>query len=103
MKIRIHKGDTVKVLKGKDKGKTGTVLRVIPKKNAVLVSEVNQYKRHVKKKAANQTSEIVTITKPLPVSSVILVEPTSKKTSKVGYSFMGGKKVRIAKKTGQEV
>lgn len=101
--MRIRKGDTVQVLKGKDKGKTGTVLKVFPKKDTLLVEGVNQYKRHVKKKAANQTSEIVTITKPLPVASLILVDPTTKKLTRVGYRFVDGKKVRIAKKTGQEV
>lgn len=101
--MRIHKADTVKVLKGKDKGKTGLVLKVFSKKNTVLVEGVNQFKRHVKKRAVNQTSEIVTITKPLPVANVILVDPTTKKPTKVEYRFINEKKVRIAKKTGQEV
>lgn len=101
--MKIRKGDTVYVLKGKDKGKTGLVLQVVPDKSVVVVEGVNQYKRHIKSKTAGQKSEIKTITKALNVASVMFVDPTTKKKTKVGYRVVNDKKVRIAKISGQEV
>jgi large subunit ribosomal protein L24 len=101
--MKIKKGDNVKVLKGKDKGKTGTVLTAYPAVDMVLVENVNQYKKHKKARMQGETSEIVTITKPLHVSNVALIDPTTKKVTRVGYSIIGDKKVRIAKKSGQEL
>ncbi len=97
--MKIRKDDTVQIMMGKDKGKTGKVLRAIPSKNMVLVEGVNQFKRHMKGQAQGQKSEIVTITKPLSVSKVSLIDPKSKKPTRVGYKNENDTKVRIAKKS----
>lgn len=101
MKLKV--GDTVKIVKGKDKGKTGKVEKVISKKEKILVFGVNQYKRHLKSRTRNQKSEIVTITKPLPVSNVSFLCPKCSKASRLGYNWINEKKVRVCKKCDQEV
>lgn len=101
--MKIKKGDNVQILKGKDKGKTGMVITAYPARDMVLVENVNQYKKHKKARMQGEKSEIIIITKPLHVSSVALIDPTSKKMTRVGYSIIGDKKVRIAKKSGQEI
>jgi len=88
---------------GKDKGKTGKVLKAMPGKNMVLVEGVNQYKKHVKGQAQGQKSEIITITKPLNVSKVSLIDPKKKKPTRVGYRIEKDKKIRFAKKSQSEI
>lgn len=96
--MKIKKDDEVKVIRGKDKGKTGKVERIFPKENKVLVTGVNQYKKHQKARAQNQQSEIITITKPLPISNILFLCPKCHETARIGYSFEKDKKVRICKK-----
>ena len=76
--MKLIKGDKVQIVTGKDKGKDGTIDAVFTKEGKVLIGGVNQYKRHVKARSANQTSEIVTITKPLPIANVALICPKCK-------------------------
>lgn len=97
MKIRTN--DTVQIMIGKDKGKTGKVLKALPSKSMVVVEGINQFKRHMKGQVQGQKSEIVTITKPLHVSKVALIDPKKKKPTRVGYKTEKDKKVRIAKKS----
>jgi len=80
--MKIKKGDQVKILRGKDSGKSGKVLKVIRKKNLVLVEDVNKVKRHVKKQSSDQPGGIVEIEKPLPISSVIKKADIKRKTKK---------------------
>jgi large subunit ribosomal protein L24 len=96
--MKLKKGDSVKVVRGKDNGKTGKIDRVNPKKNKVVVEGINQYKRHMKAKMPGQKSEIITITKALPISNVMLVCPQCKKTTRVGYKINGKDKTRICNK-----
>ena len=79
--MKIKKGDTVQVMIGKDKGKSGTVMKVFPSKDMVLVENLNQYKRHIKSRQQGQKSEIVTFSKPLHASKVSLLDPKKKKPS----------------------
>lgn len=103
-KIRIKKGDTVIVRSGRFKGKTGKVTMVHPSTNQVTVEGINIVKRHIKPSRVNPQGGIVDITKPLNVSKVGIVEPTSKKASRIGYQVgKDGKKVRIYKKSGKEI
>ncbi|HLD01522.1 MAG TPA: 50S ribosomal protein L24 [Patescibacteria group bacterium] len=99
--MKLIKGDQVIVVAGKDKGKTGKVEKVFSKTNAVVVEGVNQYKRHVKKRTENQKSEIITLTKPLPVSNVALICPKCKQPTRVGYGMQKDKKIRVCKKCEQ--
>lgn len=101
--MKLLKGDEVKIVLGKDKGKTGKVEQVFAKENAVIVGGVNQYKRHMKARQQGQTSEIVTITKPLDVAKVQLVCPKCKKMTRVGYAMEKDKKVRVCRKCGKEI
>lgn len=103
-KIRLKKGDNVIVTVGKHKGKTGKVVSTHPSKNMVTVENINVVKRHVKPTQAKPQGGIFEITKPLPVSNVAILEPTSKKASKIGYTFdKTGNKVRVYKSTGKEI
>ncbi len=102
--IRLKKGDTVVVRAGKDKGKTGKVVSVHPFENKVTVEGVNIVKRHVKPTRTNPQGAIVELTKPIWVSKVGIVDPTSKKPSRIGFKVDAkGVKTRIAKKSGKEI
>lgn len=101
MKIKLD--DTVQVMMGKDKGKTGKVLKVLPRKRMVLVEGLNQFKKHIKGQVQGQKSEIVTITKPMHASKVALVDPKKKKPTRVGYKIEKGEKVRFAKKSQSNI
>lgn len=101
--MKLKKGDEVKIVRGKDKGKTGKVDKVLIKEEKILIQGINQYKRHMKAKSQNQPSEIVTISKPLALANVQFLCPKCKLVSRVGYSTEGKKKVRICRKCQQEV
>ena len=103
-KIRLKKGDTVMVRAGKYKGKTGKVVATHPTENKVTVEGINIVKKAIKPTQTNPTGGIVEITKPIWVSKVGLVEPTSKKPTRVGYKLGDdGSKTRVYKSTGKEV
>lgn len=103
-KIRLKKGDTVVVISGREKGKTGSILKTHPTINKVTVEGINVVKRHVKPTQAKPQGGIVELTKPIWASKVALVEPTSKKPSRIKFAFdKNGNKVRQYAKTGKEV
>ncbi len=103
-KIRLNKGDSVVVLSGKYKGKTGKVTATHPAENKVTVEGINIVKRHVKPNREHPQGAIVELTKPIWVSKVAALEPTKKKASKIGYKVdKAGNKVRIYKTTGKEM
>lgn len=103
-KIRLKKGDTVMVRAGKYKGRTGKVVATHPSENKVTVEGINIVKKAIKPTQANPTGGIVEITKPIWVSKVGLVEPTSKKPTRIGYKLdKDGNKTRVYKSTGKEV
>lgn len=103
-KIRLQKGDTVVLRAGKNKGKTGKVVATHPSENKVTVEGLNIVKKHVKPTRANPQGGIVELTKPIWVSKVSIVEPTSKKASRIGYKLdKDGKKVRVFKRTDKEI
>lgn len=101
--MKLHKGDQIKVTMGKDKGKAGKVEKVFPRLDRVLILGINEFKRHIKSKARGQKSEIVTITKPLPVSNVALICPKCNKLTRVGFKNEKGKKLRICRKCKKEI
>jgi large subunit ribosomal protein L24 len=103
-KIRLKKDDTVVVLSGKYKGKTGKVLATHPTENKVTVEGINIVKKAMKPTQQNPQGGFVEITKPMWVSKVAIVEPTTKKPSRIGFTEgKDGKKVRVFKRTGKEV
>ena len=103
IKLRIKKGDTIKVIAGKDKGKTGTVLKAFPKEKKLLVDGVNQVKRHTKPSKISQGGIIA---KPMPihVSNVAYFDKNTNKISKIGYKLLeDGSKKRVLKSSGEMV
>lgn len=103
-KIRIKKGDTVIVRAGKYKGQTGKVLATHPTENKVTVEGINIVKKHQKPNRAHPQGGIIEITKPMWVSKVGILEPTSKKPSKISYTVSkDGTKKRVYKKSGKEI
>lgn len=97
--MKIKTGDTVIVLSGDDKGKTGKVLKALPSTSQVVVEGVNVHKKHVKPTQA-EAGSIKDINAPIHVSNVALVDEKTKKATRVGYKVVDGKKVRVAKKSG---
>lgn len=102
-KIRLKKGDTVVVRSGKDKGKVGKVLATHPKENKVTVEGVNIVKKHVKPNRTHPQGGIVEITKPIWVSKVGIMEPESKKPTRIGYKVEKDGKTRTYKSSGKEI
>lgn len=100
-KLKIKKGDEVVVLTGKNKGAKGEVLKVLPKENRVLVQGVNMVTKHNKPTQFSQGG-IEKVEKTIHVSNVALADPKSGKPTRVGYTTLkDGKKVRVAKKSGE--
>lgn len=104
IKIRLNKGDTVIVRTGKYKGQTGQITATHPRENKVTVEGINIVKKHVKPNKAHPQGAIVEITKPMWVSKVAIVEPTTKKASRIGFKLNAdGTKTRVFKTTGKEI
>src|SRR5260221_134735 len=103
-KIRLQKGDTVVVRLGKYKGQTGKVVASHPSLNKVTVEGINIVKKHVKPNRAHPQGGIIDIHVPIWVSKVAIVEPTSKKPSRIGFVVdKDGAKTRVFKKTGKAI
>ena len=103
-KIRLKKGDTGQVLSGKYKGKQGRVLATHPTENKVTVEGVNIVKKHQKPNQAHPQGGILELTKPIWVSKVAVVDPQTKKPTRVGYKLnKDGSKTRVYKASGKEV
>ncbi len=103
-KIRLKKNDKVIVLRGKEKNKTGTIIATHPTLKKVTVDGINIVKKAYKPNKQYPQGGIIEVTKPIDVSKVAILEPTTKKPSKIGYIVGNdGKKVRIYKRTGKEI
>ena len=101
-KIKLKKGDEVIVLTGKDKGKTGKIVKMIPKRMKAIVSEINKAKKN-QKPDDNQPGGIIDKEMPLHISNIAFYDPELKKPVKVGYKILKDKKIRINKKSGKEI
>ena len=102
-KIHIKKGDTVYVNAGNDKGKTGKVLSVAPSEDRAIVEGINMVSKHTKPNAKQPQGGIIKQEAPIHISNLNLIDPTSGKPTRVGYKMDGDKKVRYAKKSGEEI
>lgn len=104
MAARIRSGDTVVVLSGKDRGKSGKVRQVLPKENRVVVEGLNIVKRHTKARGPGQPGGIIEKEAALHLSNVAIADPRDGKPSRVGFRLEAdGTKVRFAKKSGQAI
>lgn len=102
-KLKIKKGDTVVVVSGRDKGKSGEVIRVIPKESRVLVRDVNMVKRHAKP-TPTSPGGMIDKEAPLHVSNVALTDPKDSKPTRVGFRILeDGRKVRFARRSGEVI
>lgn len=99
---KIKKGDNVKILLGKDSGRTGTVDRVLIKAGKVVVGGANVYKRAVRR-MNNQEGGIIDLVKPMDISNVALVCPNCKKPTRVGFKVEGSEKIRVCRKCGKDI
>ena len=97
------KGDNVIIRTGGDKGKKGKVLAVFPKLDKVLVEGLNMKKRHMRARRTGEKGQMVDMAHPITRSSVSLVDPKTGTATRLGSKDVNGKKVRIAKKSGQEI
>lgn len=97
------KGDKVIVISGRDKGKTGEIQKVFPKTNRVVVENVNVRKKHRKPTQQNPEGSIIEVYAPIDASNVALVDPKTKKATRVGHAEVKGKKVRVTKKSGTQI
>lgn len=107
MAMRVKKGDQVRVISGKDRGRTGRVLRTDPKSNRVYVEGANIQKRHTRprtlrdtQRTTTQSGGVIESEGPIHVSNVMLLDPKDSKPTRVGLSREGGRRVRVAKKSG---
>lgn len=101
--MHVKKGDKVQVISGKDKGKQGTILEALPKKDRVVVEGVNIVTKHAKPSQDNPQGGIIEVEAPIHVSNVMPLDPKTNEPTRVGYKFVDGKKVRIAKKSGEQL
>lgn len=100
--MHVKKDDTVMVITGKDKGKKGRVIAAYPKQNRVLVEGINMVKKHMRPSQTNPQGGIVNQEAPIHVSNVMPIDPKTGEPTRVGYKVLdNGKKVRIAKKSGE--
>ena len=102
IKIKLKKGDDVIVLAGKDKGKTGKIVKIIPKSMKAIVSEINRVKKN-QKPDNNQPGGIIDKDMPIHISNLLYYDPELKKGVKIGFRLDNNKKIRINKSSGKEI
>ena len=101
MKIKVN--DNVKILAGKDKGKTGIVIKTLKKEDKVVVEGINVCKKHQKPNNANENGGIIEFSAPIHVSNVMLIDPKTKKRTRIGHVIENNKKIRVAKKSSEKI
>ena len=102
-RFRLRKGDDVVVISGRDKGKTGSILRVIRSEDRVIVDGINMVKRHTRP-SQSEPGGIVNKEAPIHISNVALADPKDGSATRVGYKFLeDGRKVRVAKQSGEVI
>lgn len=99
--MKIKKNDTVKVIAGKDRGTTGKVVKVYPKESRAVIEGVNVVKKHAKPRQSGEKGQIIEKSLPIHISNVMLLDPKDNKPTRVGFQVKDGKKVRVAKRSGQ--
>ncbi len=103
--MKVKTGDNVKILSGKDRGKTGKIIQVLfdkaKGKTSVVVEGANVIKKHLRTKKAGEKGQILELSAPIHISNVMLIDPGTKKPTRVGFKMDGSEKKRIAKKSGE--
>jgi large subunit ribosomal protein L24 len=101
--MKLKKGDNVIIITGKDKGKKGKIVRVLPSENKVVVEGLNILKKHQRPRRSGEKGQVIKIAMPIHASNVQIVDPKSEKGSRIGAKKVGDTKVRIARKSNQEI
>jgi large subunit ribosomal protein L24 len=101
--MKLKKGDKIKIMVGKDRGKETTVEKVFTTNGTIGAAGVNMFKRHSKPRAAGQKGQIVEFSKPISVANVALICPKCKQVTRVGYKLTQKEKVRVCRKCDQEI
>ena len=101
--MKIKKGDRVVVLSGKDRGKEGVVMRALPTDGKVVVEGINTARKHQRPTKVAQSGGIINKDMPIDVSNVAILSPKDGKATRVGYKTVDGRKIRICKRTGEEI
>ncbi|MFC4304672.1 50S ribosomal protein L24 [Cohnella boryungensis] len=103
-KLHVKKDDNIIVISGKDKGKKGRIIAAYPRENRVLVEGVNMVKRHTRPNPSNQQGGIIEREAPIHASNVMHIDPKSGKPTRIGYKTLdNGKKIRVAKRSGESI
>ncbi|MEK7069338.1 MAG: 50S ribosomal protein L24 [Patescibacteria group bacterium] len=101
--MKLKKGDNIIVIAGKEKGKTGKIVRVLVSKNRVIIEGLNTVKKHQRPRKTNEKGSMISVAMPIHASNVMLVDPKTGKPTRVGKKKVGDKMVRIARKSNQEI
>lgn len=101
--MKIKKGDNVLIIKGKDRGKSGKVIKVLPKENKVVVEGLNLFKKHQRPKKEGTKGEIVMVPRPISASNVMIVCKNCNRPTRIGYTIAGEVKERICKRCGSKI
>ncbi len=96
--MKLKKGDTVKIMGGKDRGKTGTILHALPTEGRIIIDGLNIFKKRSRPKKQGQKGETVLVPRPMPASKVMLICSSCKLPTRVGFRIEGARKVRYCKK-----
>ncbi|MCV3554575.1 50S ribosomal protein L24 [Pediococcus ethanolidurans] len=99
----VKNGDKVRVISGKEKGKEGTIIKTLAKKNRVVVEGLSKVKKHQKASNENPQGGILDVEAAIDASNVMLIDPSTNEPTRVGYKVVDGKKVRFAKKSGETI
>jgi len=101
--MKLKKGDNVIIITGKDKGKKGKITKVLVKDNKIIVDGLNMVKKNQRAKKQGEKGSIISISLPMNASNVMIVDPKTGKGSRIGKKEIGGKFVRVARKSNQEI
>ncbi len=101
--MKIKKGDKVKIMYGKDKGREGSVEKVYKKASKVVIQGINIYKKHVKKNEKMPQGGIVEVPRPIDISKFMVICPKCKKTTRIGFLIDGNKKFRVCRKCNSKL
>ena len=101
--MKLKKGDNVLIIAGKDKGRTGKIIKAMPAELKILVEKINLKKKHVKPKREGEKGQVVDISAPLDISNIKIICPKCGKAGRVGYRLEKDRKFRVCKKCNQEI
>lgn len=101
--MKIKKGDTIKIIKGKDRGKTGKVISVDSEKNKIIAEGLNLFKKHSKPKRQGQKGEVILVARPLNVANAMIICSACKQAVRIGYRFENEIKLRLCKKCNSKI